>query len=56
MNFAKQKNYIQVFVEKNFGKKDSKRLEIIDLETRHPELFTELRKYEKKIRSEANNL
>jgi hypothetical protein len=39
MDFSKQKAYIQAFVEKNFGKKELKRLEIIDLESRHPELF-----------------
>lgn len=53
MNFTKQKEYIQNFVEKNFSRKDTQRLEIIDLESRHPELFTQLRKYEKKIKTEA---
>jgi hypothetical protein len=54
MNFEKQKKYIQEFVEKNFWKKEVKRLEIINLEDRHLELFTELRAYEKKIKSEAS--
>lgn len=53
MNFKKQKEYIQDFVEKNFSRKDAQRLEIIDLESRHPELFTQLRKHEKKIKTEA---
>jgi len=54
MNFTKQREYIQDFVEKNFWRKEAKRLEIIDLESRHQELFTQLRKYEKKIKSEAS--
>lgn len=53
MDFTKQKEYIQNFVEKNFWKKFIKRLDIIDLETRHPDLFEWLRKYEETIKKEA---
>jgi hypothetical protein len=55
MNFPKQKEYIQKLVEKYFGKKELKKLDIIDLETRHPELFQRLRAYESKIKKEALN-
>ncbi|MFZ2151172.1 MAG: hypothetical protein WAZ12_05045 [Candidatus Absconditicoccaceae bacterium] len=53
MDFKKQKESIEDLIKKNFGKKIAKTIDIIDLESRHLELFAELRKYEKKIKTEA---
>jgi hypothetical protein len=40
-------------VKDNFKKEQVQRLEIIDIETRHPELFSGLREYKKVIEDEA---
>jgi hypothetical protein len=53
MNYEEQKQYIQQFIRKNFGKKKEKQVKIINIEDNHPQLFQELRKYETTLKGEA---
>ena len=53
LNFEEQKQYITELVKDNFKKEQVQRLEIIDIETRHPALFAGLREYKKVIEDEA---